>query len=69
VAGAIDSKDYIAMMEAARFTDINITPTLFDKETVDEAIKDVGDQIDLTNISQDKVYTIIYSARITARKR
>lgn len=69
MAGAIDSKVCIAMMEAAGLTDINITLTFFDKETINEAIKDVGDQINLTNISQDEVYKAVYSARITARKR
>ena len=39
VAGAVDANDYIAMMEAAGFTDISVTPTFFDKETVDEAIR------------------------------
>jgi len=68
VAGAVDSKDYIAMMESAGFTEISITPTFFDKETVDEAIKEVGDQIDLNSVSQDELYKTVYSARITAKK-
>lgn len=68
VAGAVDAKDYIAMMESAGFTDISVTPTFFDKETVDEALKEVGDQIDLTTFSQDELYKAVYSARITARK-
>jgi len=68
VAGAVDAKDYIAMMESAGFTDISITPTFFDKETVDEAVKEVGTQIDLTNVSQDELYKTVYSARIAARK-
>ena len=68
VSGAVDAKDYIAMMESAGFTDISITPTFFDKETVDEAIKEVGDQIDLKSISRDELYKTVYSARITARK-
>jgi len=68
VAGAVDAKDYIAMMENSGFTDISITPTFFDKETVDEAVKEVGTQIDLTNISQDELYKTVYSARIIARK-
>jgi len=68
VAGAVDVKDYITMMADAGFTDISITPTLFDKETVDEAIIEVGDQIDLKSVSQDELYKTVYSARITARK-
>ena len=68
VAGAVDAKDYIATMESAGFSDISITPTFFDKETVDEAVKDVSDKIDLTDVSQDELYKTVYSARITARK-
>jgi SAM-dependent methyltransferase len=68
VAGAVDTKEYIAMMESAGFTDISVTPTFFDKETVDEAIKEVGDQIDLRSVSKDELYKTVYSARITARK-
>jgi arsenite methyltransferase len=68
VAGAVDSKDYIAMMESAGFTDIVITPTFFDKETVDQAIKDVGKQVDLKSVSQEALYKTVYSARITAKK-
>lgn len=68
VAGAVDAGDYIAMMESAGFTDISVTPSFFDKETVDEAIKEVGDQIDLKVVSQEDLYKTVYSARITARK-
>ena len=68
VAGAVDAKDYIAMMETAGFKEISVTPTFFDKETVDEAVKEVGDQIDLKSISQDELYKTVYSARITAKK-
>ena len=68
VAGAVDAKDYIAMMETAGFAEISITPTYFDKETVDEAVKEVGDQLDLKVIPQDELYKTVYSARITARK-
>ena len=68
VAGAVDAKDYIAMMENAGFSEITVTPTFFDKETVDEAVKEVGDQIDLKSVSQDELYKTVYSARITAKK-
>jgi SAM-dependent methyltransferase len=68
VAGAVDASDYVAMMESTGFTDISVTPTFFDKETVDEAIKEVGDQIDLKVVSQEDLYKTVYSARITARK-
>ncbi|MBC7879426.1 MAG: arsenite methyltransferase [Anaerolineales bacterium] len=68
VAGAVDAKDYIAMMESVGFTDISIKPVLFDKETVDSALADMGDAIDLKTISREDVYKAVYSAKITAYK-
>jgi arsenite methyltransferase len=41
VAGALDVKDYIAMLKAAGFTNIELTPVYFDQETVDEYVKQV----------------------------
>jgi ubiquinone/menaquinone biosynthesis C-methylase UbiE len=68
VAGAVDAGDYVAMLGSAGFMDISITPTYFDKEIVDEAVKEVGNKIDLKVISQDDLYKTVYSARITAKK-
>jgi arsenite methyltransferase len=41
VAGALDVKDYIATIEAAGFTSIELTPVYFDQEIVDEYVKQV----------------------------
>ncbi len=68
VAGAIAAKDYIAMMEAVGFTNISITPVFFEKETIDSAITEMGDSIELKTISRDDVYKAVYSAKITAFK-
>ncbi len=68
VAGAVEAKDYITMMEAVGFTDISITPVFFEKETVDSAITAMGDVIELKTISRDDVYKAVYSAKITAYK-
>ncbi len=68
VAGAVEAKDYIAMMEAIGFTNISITPVFFDKETVDSAIADLGDAIELKTIVREDVYKAVYSAKITAYK-
>ena len=68
VAGAVEAKDYIAMMEAVGFTNISITPVFFDKETVDSAISEMGDVIELKTISREDVYRAVYSAKITAYK-
>jgi len=68
VAGAVDAKDYVSMMESVGFTNVSITPVFFEKETVDSAIADLGDVIELKTISQDDVYKAVYSAKITAYK-
>lgn len=66
VAGAVDAKDYIAMMEAVGFTNISIKPVFFDKETVDSALADM--KLDLNEYPRDDVEKAIYSAKITAFK-
>ena len=68
VAGAVDAKDYISMMEAVGFRDISITPVFFDKETVDSAIADMDNAIELKTVPRDDVYKAVYSAKITAYK-
>ncbi len=68
VAGAVEAEDYIGMMESVGFTDISIKPVFFDKETVDFALDDMGDAIDLKSISREDIYKAVYSAKITAYK-
>jgi arsenite methyltransferase len=66
VAGAVEAKDYIGMMEAVGFTNISIVPVFFDKETVDSAINDMKNVIELKTIPREDVYKAVYSAKITA---
>jgi SAM-dependent methyltransferase len=68
IAGALDVKDYQAMMEAAGLSDIVITPVYFDKEMIDSVARDLGDSIDLKQYSQDELYKTVFSAKISARK-
>jgi SAM-dependent methyltransferase len=68
VAGAVEAMDYIRMMEAVGFTNISLVPVFFDRETVDSAIADMGDVIELNTVSRDDVYKAVYSAKITAYK-
>ena len=68
VAGAVEAQEYIGMMEAVGFRDIEIKAVFFDKETVDSALADMGDAIDLKTISRDEVYKAVYSVKITAYK-
>jgi arsenite methyltransferase len=39
VAGALDVREYIADLEAAGFSKVDVTPVYFDQETVDEYLK------------------------------
>ena len=66
VAGAVEAKEYIAMMEAVGFTDISIKPVFFDKQTVDSALNDM--KLDVSEYPRDAVYKAVYSAKITAYK-
>lgn len=68
IAGALDVKEYQAAMASAGFTDISITPSYFDEATIDEAVRDIGDQVDLKVSSRESISKTVFSARITARK-
>ena len=68
VAGAVEAKDYIGMMEAVGFTDISIKPVFFGKEIIDSALAEFKDSIDLNGIPRDDIYQAVYSAKITAYK-
>jgi arsenite methyltransferase len=68
VAGAVEAKEYIGMMEAVGFTAISITPVFFDKETIDSALAEFKDSIYPKMVSRDDIYKTVYSAKITAYK-
>ena len=66
VAGAVEAKEYISMMESVGFTDISIKPVFFDKQTVDSALDEM--KLDVTEYPRDAMYKAVYSAKITAYK-
>jgi SAM-dependent methyltransferase len=66
VAGAVEARDYIHMMEAAGFTNVSVTPVFFDKETVDAALDEM--KLDVNEYPREAVYEAVYSAKITAYK-
>lgn len=68
MAGAVEAKDYIRMMEAVGFRDISIMPVFFEKETIDSAITEMGDTIELKTIPRENIYKAVCSAKITAYK-
>jgi SAM-dependent methyltransferase len=69
IAGALDVRDYQAMMEAAGLTHIEIKPVYFDKEIIDAVARDLGDSIDVKKYSQDELLKTVFSAKITAYKK
>ncbi|MBM3125624.1 MAG: methyltransferase domain-containing protein, partial [Chloroflexi bacterium] len=66
VAGAVEAKDYIGMMKATGFTDVEVKPVFFDKETVDGALDEM--KLDVNEYPREAVYQAVYSAKITAYK-
>jgi arsenite methyltransferase len=68
VAGALDVKDYLAAIQAAGFTDAEITPVYLPREVVDDAARQLGEGIDISQISEDALYKAVFSAKIKARK-
>jgi SAM-dependent methyltransferase len=68
VAGALDAREYTGMMQAAGFTKISVMPVFFDRGTIDSAIDDMKDVIELKTVRRDDVYRAVYSAKITAYK-
>jgi SAM-dependent methyltransferase len=68
VAGALDIREYRAALQTAGFTDIMVTPSYFDEATIEEAIRDMGEDVNLRQISRDVISKTVFSARITARK-
>lgn len=68
VAGALEASEYIAAIEAAGFTSVQLTPVYMDKATIDAAAAQLGDAIDLGGVAQEDLYTAVFSAKITANK-
>ncbi|MBI3164827.1 MAG: arsenite methyltransferase [Chloroflexi bacterium] len=66
VAGAVDAKEYIAMMESIGFADISVNPVYFDRETIDNSLAEMN--LDVSAYPPESVYKAVYSAKITAYK-
>ena len=68
IAGAVEAKDYVGMMEGVGFTDISITPVFFAREDVDSALEEMKGNLELKTIAPEDVYKAVYSAKIIAHK-
>jgi arsenite methyltransferase len=68
VAGALDVKDYLAAIREAGFTDAELTPVYLPKEAIDDAARQLGEDLDLSQVQGDGLYKAVFSAKIKARK-
>ena len=68
VSGALDVREYTQAIEAAGFENAALTPVYLDKEMVDEALVQLGQDVDLKDIPQEALYHAVFSAKITAYK-
>lgn len=68
VAGALDVRDYLAAVEDAGFVDVTLTPVYLDREMVNQAITELGEEIDLHDLPKAAVHKTVFSAKITAYK-
>lgn len=68
VAGALDVQEYIAAIEAAGFSDVELTPVYLAPEMVDQAVTELGQAIDPKELPEDAIYKTVFSAKITAYK-
>jgi arsenite methyltransferase len=68
VSGALDIREYIAGIQESGFVDVEIVPVYLDREQVDDAVHQLGGEIQLVGLSKEEVYKAVFSAKITARK-
>jgi len=67
VSGALDESEFAALLEAAGFVGITLTPTALPREVIDEAVAQL-EEADLSGLPEADVYQAVFSAKITARK-
>ena len=67
VAGAWDSKDYVAAIEAAGFVDVQLTPVYMDKALIEDAVAqlELGDVVD---VGDESLHKAVFSAKVVAHK-
>ena len=68
IAGALEVDEYLAAIQEAGFVDVSLTPVYMDHAMIDEAIAQLGDTVDLSQVPQESLYHSVFSAKITARK-
>ncbi|MBT3321074.1 MAG: arsenite methyltransferase [Anaerolineae bacterium] len=69
VSGALDVEEYISGIKDAGFVDVEVIPVYLDREEVDDAVRQLGGEIELGDLPKEAVYKAVFSAKITARKK
>lgn len=72
VAGALEVDDYVATIEAAGFTDVEVTPVYWEPEMIESAVAELDPavvaQVQAAAETPADLNRAVFSARITARK-
>lgn len=68
VAGALEVQDYVAAIEAAGFTEVNVSPVYLDQEMAEEVRAQLGTEVELTGVAAEALRKTVFSAKVTARK-
>lgn len=68
VSGALEVREYLQAIEAAGFVNATLNPVYFDQEIVDEAVVQLGEDVDLAGVPQEELSRAVFSAKITAFK-
>jgi len=68
IAGALEVSEYINAIEAAGFTNVELLPVYWSREMVDQAIDELGDEVDISAFPDNTIEKTVFSAKITAYK-
>ena len=68
IAGALEVSEYINAIEAAGFTNIELLPVYWSRDMVDQAIDELGEDVDISALPENTIEKSVFSAKITAYK-
>jgi ubiquinone/menaquinone biosynthesis C-methylase UbiE len=68
IAGALEVSEYINAIEAAGFTNVELLPVYWSREMVDQAIDELGEEVDISALPDNTIEKTVFSAKITAYK-
>jgi ubiquinone/menaquinone biosynthesis C-methylase UbiE len=68
IAGALEVSEYINTIEAAGFTNVELLPVYWSREMVDQAIDELGEEVDISALPGNTIEKTVFSAKITAYK-